>query len=195
MVLDILQWTYRKYKVYCLIAFLLLAISLLGYTALIVYWFQNLMQITKERKKNPPPLQPEVLTASPPRTTEPSSPNEIMTVEEPPVTKARKPKVRKPRARKPKAKRPPRRLDDAEKNSLTPSPLRKRSSDRPGPSPRRSKISEPDNGGFLGKKWPKLRSLRRLPPKSPSTPQPPQRKGVSDRLKNDRPEYKQYLFV
>lgn len=185
MVLDILLWTYRKYKVYCFIALILLTTCILGYTALIIYWIRNLMKATKERKKQPPPNSPEKLTASPARLRPTEAPtDQIMQLEDRPTLKARNPKLR----------HRPRRSRGAV-NSLTPSPLQNRATRRK----RRRRVSEHEvdfeNEGSADRKT--LENWKRrlkLPPLSFPTRSPRIRR-VSDRLKDNRPTYKQYLFV
>lgn len=115
MVKDILQWAYQKYRVYCFIAFILLALCLLGYIALIGYWFHNMKQTLKVRKKHPPLPQPEQLTALPASTSEPV-PDENITLDEPPISKIRVHKGKHPSTRLKKAKRA----------SMTPSPPHQR---------------------------------------------------------------------
>lgn len=140
----------------------------------------------ESRKRHPASPRPEQLTASPARvlTTEPL-PDEIMELEDRPV----------PKVRTPKRKRPPRRLE-AEKASLTPSPLNQRGRGRRKRRLRQSsQISDFDSEDAAGKKLPHFQRRLKLPHLPIATPRPSGHRGVSDRLKDDRPTHKQYLFV
>lgn len=68
MVLDILNWTYKKYKPFCFLSYLLLAVSLIGYLGLIWHWTQRMIKFKqnekwqqndfKLQKKEPPFVKP-----------------------------------------------------------------------------------------------------------------------------------------
>ncbi|KAK7598293.1 hypothetical protein V9T40_006528 [Parthenolecanium corni] len=188
MVLYILRWAYRKYKIYCFIAFILLAISVVGYAALIVYWLRNLMQATKMRKTLPPVPPPEKLTASPVRRrdTEPSD-EEVEHKSRP---------TRKVRVTKSKfSRRPP--LQQAD-DSFTPSPLNQRAIQRKRRRRRRrrySSRSDFDEEWFADQNIPNPRQRRLKMPKPGTTTKSPRKRGARDLQKEEKAKFKQFLFV
>ncbi len=171
MVLRILRWAYLKYKIYCFVSCILLILCLIGYLGLAWYWIRKLIRDVKKKKKEQPASR---------RVTR----KRIRT------TAATTRKTEEPLARA------PRRADMSRKSTedmpFSPSPLNERGLPK-RPRRRRYDYDRYDYDADYDIEGPPKRTVTS---EESSFGKPPKKiRKVSDRLKETKPQHKQYLFV